>query len=391
MKPYLIVAADFVKTGGMDRANYALARYLADNGFETHLVTYRAAGSLSNHSNITIHTVPKFLNSYTLADPYLAFVGRKWAERIASRGGRVVVNGGNCYWNDVNWVHYVHAEYAPKIENGKTGKVWRLLRRRFALSTERRSLKIAGLTIANSNRTKLGLMRLLGVPDSRVCTIYYGTDRDRFRPASPADRRRLRKSLGWRDEEKIAIFIGGLGDRRKGFDTVYSAWRELCRQKWWNANLMVVGSGADLPDWKRRALRDGVAPRIHFLGFRDDVPNLLRAADVMVAPTRYEAYGLGVHEALSCGLAAFVSKSAGVSERYPIQLRDFLLDDPDDVDMLVIRLRDWYIDGSGGHKAAIAQLSDELRSYSWDDMASQMVSTFESAGSEGNSDRMYQN
>ena len=43
MKPYLIVTGDFVKTGGMDRANYALARYVAERGAETHLVAYRVA------------------------------------------------------------------------------------------------------------------------------------------------------------------------------------------------------------------------------------------------------------------------------------------------------------------------------------------------------------
>lgn len=42
MNPFLIVTGDFVKTGGMDRANYALARYIADSGAETHLVAYRS-------------------------------------------------------------------------------------------------------------------------------------------------------------------------------------------------------------------------------------------------------------------------------------------------------------------------------------------------------------
>ncbi|MDK2408772.1 glycosyltransferase [Aphanizomenon sp. PH219] len=56
-------------------------------------------------------------------------------------------------------------------------------------------------------------------------------------------------------------------------------------------------------------------PYINFLGFRADVPNLLRAADCLVAPTRYEAYDLGVHEALCCGLPAIVSADAGVDER----------------------------------------------------------------------------
>ena len=40
MKSCVLVAADFVKTGGMDRANYALGEHLADRAIETHLVAY---------------------------------------------------------------------------------------------------------------------------------------------------------------------------------------------------------------------------------------------------------------------------------------------------------------------------------------------------------------
>ena len=40
MNSYLLVAADFVKTGGMDRANFALADYLAKQDYPIHLVAY---------------------------------------------------------------------------------------------------------------------------------------------------------------------------------------------------------------------------------------------------------------------------------------------------------------------------------------------------------------
>ena len=45
--PYLIVSGDFVKAGGMNQPNYELARYLAEEGFATHLVGYRVADDLA--------------------------------------------------------------------------------------------------------------------------------------------------------------------------------------------------------------------------------------------------------------------------------------------------------------------------------------------------------
>ena len=98
------------------------------------------------------------------------------------------------------------------------------------------------------------------------------------------------------------------------------------------------------------------------------MPDVLRAVDALVAPTRYEAYGLGVHEALCCGLPAFVSGSAGVAERYPPELADLLLPDPEDVGGLAERLRQWR-DHSGAYLPALDRLSLQLRACTWDDMA----------------------
>src|SRR2546428_102724 len=77
--------------------------------------------------------------------------------------------------------------------------------------------------------------------------------------------------------------------------------------------------------WQGMAAAHELAGRVRFLGFRTDVPDLLRAADVLIAPSRYEPYGLTVHEALCCGLPALVSAAAGVAERYPAELSDLLI------------------------------------------------------------------
>src|SRR5580658_9004209 len=107
MKPYLIVTGDFVKTGGMDRANYALARYVAERGAETHLVAYRVDPDLGKMPNVITHKVRKIMDSYLAAGILLSRVAKKWAVVVSGRGGSVVTNGGNCRFADINWVHYV--------------------------------------------------------------------------------------------------------------------------------------------------------------------------------------------------------------------------------------------------------------------------------------------
>jgi glycosyltransferase involved in cell wall biosynthesis len=376
MKPYLLVTGDFVKTGGMDRANYALAHYLARQGGEVHLVTHRADPTLLEYGNVTCHMVPKVANSYFLSGFLLDRAGRSQAQKIQQRGGRVLVNGGNCQWGDINWVHYVHAAYHPESKINALQKLKQHLANHHFRKTERKNLQSARCVIANSLQTQSDLVSHCAVETKTIRSVYYGVDPSAFYPATEAERQRLRQQWGWGLDRQVVVFMGALGDRRKGFDTLFAAWQQLCATDSWDADLMVIGRGAELPQWQQRSQRAGLGDRIHFLGFRQDVPDLLRAADCLVAPTRYEAYGLGVHEALCCGLPAIVSAAAGVAEKYPTQLTDLLLSDPDNVEQLVQGLIRWRQAAQHYQQVAIA-LSETLRTYTWDAMAERILSVVE--------------
>ena len=76
MGTFLLVSGDFVKTGGMDRANYALASYLADRGDVVELVAHRVASDLLARPNVVFHRVPKPLRSYLMGGPLLDRAGR---------------------------------------------------------------------------------------------------------------------------------------------------------------------------------------------------------------------------------------------------------------------------------------------------------------------------
>ena len=363
---FALVSGDFVKTGGMDRANYALASYLARRGRTVHLASHRADQEILNEGKVTLHRVAKPLNSYLLAEPMLARAGRRLASNVAASGGRVVVNGGNCDWPDVNWVHYVHAAWPPVGTGGRPRRLKRAISHWKAVIDERRALTRARVVVANSERTRTALIDRLGIDPDRVKTVYYGTDATQFRPPSEEERVQARSRLNVLDDRPIVAFVGALGDRRKGLDTVLDAWRSLAKGTSWDARLIVIGAGPGL-----EALRGDAQSRgetIEYLGFRRDVPDLLKGCDVLVSPTRYEAYGLNVHEALCCGLPALVSQGAGVAERYPENLQGLLLPDPDDPAELARRLLAWR-ENRREVVGKVASFSEQLRARSWDDMA----------------------
>jgi glycosyltransferase involved in cell wall biosynthesis len=218
-----------------------------------------------------------------------------------------------------------------------------------------------------------------GVEASRTHVVYYGSDPVRFSIVDAADRAAAKKALGFSSDRPLVGFVGALGDRRKGFDTVFGAWTELCHRPTWDADLIVVGWGAELPDWQRRAREAGLQDRIRFAGARRDIPDVLAALDVLVHPPRYEAYGLSVHEALCRGVPALVSASAGVAEHYPPQLAELLIENPDDPRELANRLTAWRCD-SERFRDLVRPLSAQLRARTWDAMAAEIAALVDRAG-----------
>src|SRR4051812_47398655 len=95
----------------MDIANYYLALFLIEKGFNVHVVAHRIDASLQAADNLKWHRVRRPAGSNLLGEPLLRRRGKRVAHALTTNGQapRCVVNGGNCPLPDVNWVHYVHA------------------------------------------------------------------------------------------------------------------------------------------------------------------------------------------------------------------------------------------------------------------------------------------
>jgi glycosyltransferase involved in cell wall biosynthesis len=377
MIPWALATGDFTPHGGMDRANYALARYLALSGRDVHLIAHRVSPDLASLAGVTVHHAPRPLGSHLLGAPFLSRAASSVARRLGPPA-RLLSNGGNTCWVGPTWIHYLHAAYAPDVASGPLARLLAAAGRRRYLSQEARTIAAAPAIICNSARTAADVRRSYAVDPSRVHVVYYGVDPEAFAAVTPAARADARTALGMDASAPLAIFIGALGDRRKGFDALFDAWRRLCADAAWDVNLVIVGVGAEVDAWERRADAAGLGRRFTFLRFRSDIPRVLAAADVLVHPARYEAYGLGVHEALCRGLPVIVSAGAGVAERLPDDLRPLTLPDPIAVDDLVARLRLWRGDMKGWAARACAA-GDMLRRRTWDHMAADIAGIVEGA------------
>ncbi|QAS53447.1 glycosyltransferase family 1 protein [Halobacillus litoralis] len=74
-----------------------------------------------------------------------------------------------------------------------------------------------------------------------------------------------------------------------------------------NAHLVLVGEGQLRKDVTKLAINQGIINNVHFLGLREDVPEILKSIDVFVMPSLYEGLGGGAIEAQAAGVPCVTS------------------------------------------------------------------------------------
>jgi glycosyltransferase involved in cell wall biosynthesis len=138
-----------------------------------------------------------------------------------------------------------------------------------------------------------------------------GRDPSRFQP-DPAARARVRAVFGVPDDRVVVMAVSRLV-WHKGYPELAVAMRLLP-----DAELWVVGErltsdrGADMG----AVLRDaGMGPRLRMLGYREDIPALLAAADIFTLPSRFEGLPMSVIEAMLTGLPVVATRVRGPNEQ----------------------------------------------------------------------------
>jgi glycosyltransferase involved in cell wall biosynthesis len=155
----------------------------------------------------------------------------------------------------------------------------------------------------------LYLHRVGGDP-ARARVIYNGVDPARF--AAPVDRAKVRRSFGLSEEDRAIVSLGRLR-RQKGHDVALRAMTEIAAAEP-RARMLVVGDGPERARLEKLHARLGLAGRAIMTGQREDVPGILAAADCLVAPSRYEGFGLAVAEAMAAGAPVVASRVDSIPE-----------------------------------------------------------------------------
>ena len=328
-----VVTHTLSRGDGQGRVNFETVRHALRRGHHVTLVATNIDDELANDPGVTCVRIPvEGLPTTLLQDNAFARRSGAWLRKHRDQFDAVHVNG--CITTvpgDVNAVHFVHGSWmrSPvhtfRVRRDAYG-LYQYLYTALNARWEKQAFQAAGTVIAVSDQVRRELIEI-GVPANKIEVIINGVDLNEFRPGSED-----RRALGLPENVVLGLFAGDIRTPRKNLDTVLHALAQTPEMH------LAVAGGVDQSPYPRMAEDLGVADRTHFLGFRRDMADLMRAADLFVFPSRYEACSLVMLEALSSGLPVVTARSAGGSE---VVCSDcgFVLDDANDVAALAASLK----------------------------------------------------
>jgi glycosyltransferase involved in cell wall biosynthesis len=153
----------------------------------------------------------------------------------------------------------------------------------------------------------------LGIPRDRITVIPRGRDARRLGAPTPTRRAAARRSLGIGAATPLVVTVGRHEYQKGQVHLLRAATRVFAVHP--DAVVLVAGrDGAASAELRRMHAELGLGDRVRFLGHRDDVPELLAAADVFVFPSLYEGLGGALIEAMALRLPVVASDIPAVRE-----------------------------------------------------------------------------
>ncbi len=324
-----VVIKQFAITGGAEHYAVKTTHYLKSRGHSVALYARQIQAGLAD--GLTLHRVPDRWRFSSVVNS-LAFA-LDAARMLAGRHYDAVISHERGFSQDLAVVHTL------SYQNSLAGLGW--LKR-----LERRYLSPRAWLHIYLEKCQMRSARLVAVSQSvqEQITAFYGrqtgiqvvspgVDLERFAPQPAAARRLEQRRRIPMDPGELLILFVGTEFRRKGLDDLLPAIGP-------GMHLAVVGRGERLGRYRRRVRRLGLEGRVHFTGLAVEVAPWYAAADVVVLPSRAEAFGMSVLEAMACGRPVLVRRRAGVSTLIESGSNGLLFEDPAELGPLLSRLSD---------------------------------------------------
>jgi glycosyltransferase involved in cell wall biosynthesis len=320
----VIILASTLVTGGAETVVRAIAAGLPERGIDPTVVCLRSPGEIGEQ---------------------IAASGVPLLARLRERGGSAAAllrlvslmrrDGGTAL---------LCLDHHDAIALGMTAARWASLPGR-ALAVHSTGLWGRRGSFSRSDRAFLGGFKKIiavagthrdylvgeeGLPADRVVVIHNGVDPERFRPPSREERLGARRALGIPEDAFAAVIVAALRPEKNHAMLIRAAAR--LKRSDPRFVLLIAGEGREGEALRRLARSLDLGEAVRFLGRREEIPEVLAAADLSVLCSHpvVETFPLSILESMACALPVVATSVGSVPEMIEDGVHGVLVPDGDE-------------------------------------------------------------
>ena len=141
-----------------------------------------------------------------------------------------------------------------------------------------------------------------------------GVNLERFKSCkiNQEEKSKLRHLIGLSDFDFVLTYVAEINDNKNQVMLLEAF--HLVQQAIPEAKLLLIGPAHDNEKLQKFSISRGMGSKVIFLGWRDDIPELLNISDLYVASSKSEGLGISLIEAMACNLPVVASKNRGHAE-----------------------------------------------------------------------------
>jgi len=158
-----------------------------------------------------------------------------------------------------------------------------------------------------------------------VSVIRNGIDLERFSDVT-VTKKEKRAELGIKEDAWVVGQVGRF-DYQKNPEFTIRVFQEALKKRP-DSILLLIGRGRKEKELRKQIEESGLEGKVRMLVSRDDIPELLKAMDVFILPSRFEGFGIVLVEAQAAGLPCIVSDNVPEQVYLSRRINRFSLDDP---------------------------------------------------------------
>jgi glycosyltransferase involved in cell wall biosynthesis len=230
---------------------------------------------------------------------------------------------------------------------------------------ERRTAHLSDLILINSLQYRDFVIEEEGALPERLRLIYNSIRVSDYQ--NPVPREVLRAEFGM---QSITFVIGTVGrlTYQKGLDNLLQALALLSE----DIHLILVGVGEEETRLRLQAASLGLEDRVHFAGYRRDIPDIIGAFDLYIQSSRYEGMPIVVLEAMAAGCPIIATAVDGTRDLIQDGIHGWLVppDDPTHLAQAITIARNNYSEarrrGSAAKQRAVHQFNQDVILDAWE-------------------------